>query len=157
MPPAIWVSENEFASLTASFINYTSLLFVHMSPALSKLFLLVAVLWSESFSSFPEPCLDDPDYDELVKTAENGLGKAAHPVKVVIVGAGISGLTAAKLLRDAGHMFWKPVIVWEDESGPIAMRHTIVNGTTSVYIKIRIKICHIPTALITLVGIRKDQ
>ncbi|XP_044839908.1 L-amino-acid oxidase-like isoform X2 [Mauremys mutica] len=104
MPPAIWVSENEFASLTASFINYTSLLFVHMSPALSKLFLLVAVLWSESFSSFPEPCLDDPDYDELVKTAENGLGKAAHPVKVVIVGAGISGLTAAKLLRDAGHM-----------------------------------------------------
>lgn len=72
--------------------------------SLSRLFLLVAVLWSESFSRFSEPCLDDPDYDELVKIAENGLGKAAHPAKVVIVGAGISGLTAAKLLRDAGHM-----------------------------------------------------
>ncbi|XP_067392111.1 L-amino-acid oxidase-like [Emydura macquarii macquarii] len=70
---------------------------------LSQLFLLVAVPWPVSLSPYPEDCFHDPDYDKLVEIAKNGLGKAAHPVKVAIVGAGISGLTAAKLLRDAGH------------------------------------------------------
>ncbi|KAM7145490.1 L-amino-acid oxidase-like isoform 3-T3 [Macrochelys suwanniensis] len=70
-----------------------------------QLFLLVAVL---SLESLPrklkewEKCFIDSDYEELVDIAKNGLEKACRSKKVVIVGAGISGLTAAKLLKDAG-------------------------------------------------------
>ncbi|XP_075769748.1 L-amino-acid oxidase-like isoform X2 [Pelodiscus sinensis] len=48
-----------------------------------------------------EKCFVDSDYEELVKLAKNGL-KGECSKKVVIVGAGIGGLTAAKLLKDAG-------------------------------------------------------
>uniref|UniRef100_A0A8C3HNR9 Amine oxidase n=1 Tax=Chrysemys picta bellii TaxID=8478 RepID=A0A8C3HNR9_CHRPI len=49
-----------------------------------------------------EKCFTDPNYEELVAIAKNGLEKGCRSKKVVIVGAGISGLTAAKLLQDAG-------------------------------------------------------
>uniref|UniRef100_A0A8C8RSQ4 Amine oxidase n=1 Tax=Pelusios castaneus TaxID=367368 RepID=A0A8C8RSQ4_9SAUR len=49
-----------------------------------------------------EKCFIDPDYEDLVSIAKNGLEKGCQSKKVVIVGAGISGLTAAKLLKDAG-------------------------------------------------------
>ncbi|XP_039996706.1 L-amino-acid oxidase-like isoform X2 [Xiphias gladius] len=48
-------------------------------------------------------CLEDKDYSELLRTAKTGLPRINASHHVVIVGAGMAGLTAATLLRDAGH------------------------------------------------------
>uniref|UniRef100_A0A8B9T231 Amine oxidase n=1 Tax=Anas platyrhynchos TaxID=8839 RepID=A0A8B9T231_ANAPL len=70
---------------------------------LFQILLLVGLVSAKRFSCFPEYCLHDKDYEELLDIVRHGLGPATKPANVVIVGAGISGLTAAKLLRDAGH------------------------------------------------------
>ncbi|NXE57008.1 OXLA oxidase, partial [Casuarius casuarius] len=72
-------------------------------PVLFQVLLMAGLLSAKKFSCFPEYCFNDKDYDKLLKIVQEGLGNATNPAKVVIVGAGISGLTAAKLLRDAGH------------------------------------------------------
>ena len=48
-------------------------------------------------------CLTDKDYDELLHTVKEGLPHKGTSYHVAIVGAGMAGMTAAKLLAEAGH------------------------------------------------------
>ncbi|XP_077603659.1 L-amino-acid oxidase [Crocuta crocuta] len=71
----------------------------------SIFFSLVASLdWKTSHSQDPfEKCMHDPDYEVLLKVVTLGLNRTSKPQRVIVVGAGVAGLVAAKVLSDAGH------------------------------------------------------
>uniref|UniRef100_A0A8C5EB22 Amine oxidase n=1 Tax=Gouania willdenowi TaxID=441366 RepID=A0A8C5EB22_GOUWI len=65
--------------------------------------LVFAVTVSGVFNDPLSECLQDSDYSQLLDIMEGGLPASKAPRHVAIVGGGIAGLTAAKLLEDAGH------------------------------------------------------
>ncbi|XP_008843341.1 L-amino-acid oxidase isoform X2 [Nannospalax galili] len=66
---------------------------------------LVASLdWKAASIQDPfEACMEDPDYQDLLKVVTLGLNRTLKPQKVIVVGAGSAGLVASKVLSDAGH------------------------------------------------------
>ncbi|XP_063152470.1 L-amino-acid oxidase-like [Candoia aspera] len=66
--------------------------------------LFFAALGSCANDSTPlEECFREADYEEFLEVARNGLKKTSHPRHVIVVGAGMAGLSAAYTLAGAGH------------------------------------------------------
>uniref|UniRef100_F6PQP9 Amine oxidase n=2 Tax=Callithrix jacchus TaxID=9483 RepID=F6PQP9_CALJA len=81
-------------------------------PCILRLLGLVPILlglaasqdWKTEGSQDPfEKCMHDPDYEQLLKVVTLGLDRTLKPRRVIVVGAGVAGLVAAKVLSDAGH------------------------------------------------------
>ncbi|XP_036861877.1 L-amino-acid oxidase isoform X2 [Manis javanica] len=70
-------------------------------PVLS---LVASLDWKNAHIQDPfEKCMHDPDYEQLLKVVTLGLNRTLNPQRVIVVGAGVAGLVAAKVLSDAGH------------------------------------------------------
>lgn len=77
---------------------------LHLVLVTTLLGLAVSLDWKAASSLNPiEKCMEDHDYEQLLKVVTLGLNRTSKPQKVVVVGAGVAGLVAAKVLSDAGH------------------------------------------------------
>ncbi|KFO26196.1 L-amino-acid oxidase [Fukomys damarensis] len=78
-----------------------ALLLLALAPILFSL--AASLAWKTSSPDPFEKCMQDPDYEQLLKVVTHGLSQTLQPQKVIVVGAGVAGLVAAKVLSDAGH------------------------------------------------------
>ncbi|KAM8903766.1 L-amino-acid oxidase isoform 2-T3 [Spinachia spinachia] len=79
-----------------------------MIPRVCKIFplALVGLVVFAVSGIFADPlneCLQDADYGELLDLVVKGLPASKTPSNIAVIGGGVAGLTAAKLLEDAGH------------------------------------------------------
>lgn len=101
-----WGCKNRFSSptypLTLSSPPTPAWRLLALVPIL--LLLLASLDWKTAHSQDPfERCMQDPDYEQLLKIVTLGLNRTSKPQRVIVVGAGVAGLVAAKVLSDAGH------------------------------------------------------
>lgn len=64
--------------------------------ALVPILILVGSLeWKMAHSKDPfQRCMQDPDYEQLLKVVTLGLNQTLKPQQVIVVGAGVAGLVA---------------------------------------------------------------
>ncbi|KAI2592435.1 interleukin 4 induced 1, partial [Homo sapiens] len=71
-----------------------------MAPLALHLLVLVPILlslvasqdWKAERSQDPfEKCMQDPDYEQLLKVVTWGLNRTLKPQRVIVVGAGVAG------------------------------------------------------------------
>lgn len=60
--------------------------------------LSVLGLGTQASNSQPIRCFEDPQYEEMVQLTQDGLGQMAERKQIVVIGAGMAGLTVAKTL-----------------------------------------------------------